>query len=75
VILIIHNKTAMIRLKICLIAQSVTYINTHTNTSIVTNHSTFDSHLAGVSQRSVPVCVFLPLGIYRKIFQSRNSID
>ena len=74
-ILIVHNKTAMNRLKIGLKTQSVAYINTHTNTSTVTIHSTFDSHPAGVSQSSVPVRVFVPLGISRKIFQGRNAID
>ena len=65
----------MNRLRIDLITQSVSYINTQTNTSIVTIHSTFDSHPAGVSQSSVPVRVFLPLGISRKILQGRNAID
>ena len=74
-ILIIHNKTAINRLKIGLKTQPVVYINKHTNTSTVTIHSTFNSYPAGVSQISVPVLVFLPLGISRKIFQGRNAID
>jgi hypothetical protein len=62
-------------LKIGLKTRSVAYINTYTNISTVTIHSTFDSHPAGVSQISVPVRVFLPVGISRKIFQGRNAID